>query len=202
MGSPAATRGRSRVAAAKSKRTVWSSSATAAVIVPDGCSDIGVALGLQDIEAEDCIGGCDRAAVGEPGFGAHAKRHRAAVCRKLGGVGDQAVDGIGLIERARHQAIEQQIEPLGRVALQDEAVEAVEGGARGGSDHRQAAAFRRIRVDPLEVLEVGRILELAERREAVSLTFRGRCADPEGNEQDCRGAYTEHLRRHSFSHSA
>ena len=49
-------------------------------------------------------------------------------------MGDKAVDGIGLVIGAGHQRVEQIAQTLGRIALQDERVEAVKGNQPGGAD--------------------------------------------------------------------
>ena len=118
-------------------------------------ADVGVALLLEDVEAENHVGGRQRRTVGEPGLGAQAEGDRVAVWRKLRRLRDEPVDCVGLVEPPRHQGVEQKLQPLCGVALQDEAVEAVEGGARGGTDHRQPPTLGRIGVHPIEVLEVG-----------------------------------------------
>ena len=43
-----------------------------------------------------------------------------------------------------------------------------------GADHRQPAALGRVRIHVVEVLEVGRILEIAEDRKPVALGWRRR----------------------------
>ena len=91
----------------------------------------------------------------------------AAIGRQFGGVRDETIDRVGLVGGPRHQRVEQKVEPLRRIALQDERVEAVERRARRRADHRQAPALRRVGIDPLEMLEVGRILELAEGRQPM-----------------------------------
>src|SRR5262249_28860468 len=82
--------------------------------------------------------------------------------------------GIRLVRGARHQAREGQFHALRAVALQDEAVERIESQdvlieSSARSDVRKHAALRGIRIDIVELLEVRRILEIAEGRQAMAL---------------------------------
>ncbi len=95
------------------------------------------------------------------------------VGRHLGALRDEPIDRIGLVLRARHQGVEHVLEPLGGVALQDEVVEAVERDLAPGADHGKAPALGGIGIDVVEVLEVGRILQLAECREPVARLRKG-----------------------------
>ncbi len=142
----------------------------------------GWPFSLRVLKREHDVVGGERRAVGELCLGPQLEDDRHAVGRHLGAAGDEPVDGVRLVERARHQAVEQVLEPLRRVALEDEVVEAVEGRAPGGADHRQAAAFRGVGIDVVEVLEVGRILQLAERRKPMArFGERGRREQRRGN---------------------
>ena len=122
----------------------------------------GMALGLQRIEGEHHVLGGERAAVGEARLGAQIKRHRHAVIGHLGALGDEAIDRVGLVCRAGHQRIEQELEPLRRVALEDVVVEAVEGGDAAPAHEREGAALRRIGVGIGEMGEVGGVGEIAK----------------------------------------
>ena len=112
-------------------------------------------------------------AVGEFGLGAQAEGDRAAVAGHFGRTGDEAVDRIRLVQRRRHQRVVEMPQPLRGVALQNEVVEAVEGGAGGGADHGQAAALRGVGVHPFEMLEVGGVFELPEGRQTVPAVVGG-----------------------------
>jgi hypothetical protein len=124
---------------------------------------------LQRLERENHVGGGDRRAVGELGLGAQPEGNAAPVGSELGRARDEPVDGVRLVERARHEAVEQVLDSLRGVALEDVTVEAVERDAAGGADHGQAATLRRVRVDVLEMREAGRVLEVAEGGEAMAL---------------------------------
>ena len=144
----------------------------------------GMALLLEDVEAEDHVGRGHWRAIGEPGFGAHAEGDGAAVRGKLRRVRDEAVDGVRLVHVARHQGVEQQVKALGGITLQDEVVEAVEGIARRGADERQAPALGGVGVDPVEVLEVRGNLEIAEGREAMPRPVGGGLRWSQAEQQD------------------
>ena len=83
--------------------------------------------------------------------------------------GGEAVHGVGLVAAARHQRGEGQFHALRRVALEDVAVERIEGQKvlivlPVRPDLRKRAALRRIGIDVTEVMKVGRVAEIAERR--------------------------------------
>ena len=126
-----------------------------------------MALGLQRLEGERHIVGGERRAVGELRLGPQREGHRHAVRRDLRALGHEPVDGVRLVRRARHQRVEQKLEPLRRVALENVVVEAVEGGHPAPADEREGAALRRVGVRVGEVLEVCGIREIAEGREPV-----------------------------------
>ncbi len=89
-------------------------------------------------------------------------------------LGGEAVHGVRLIAATHHQRGESELHALRRIAFEDVAVERIEGEEilvelPVRSDLREAAALRRVRIDIAKVLEVGRVGEIAERREAVRL---------------------------------
>jgi hypothetical protein len=91
----------------------------------------------------------------------------------------QPVHRVGLVLGTHHQTRECQLHALRGVAAQDVAVERIEGQRvlivdRAGADLREHAALRRFRIDVIEVREIGRIFQVAERRYAVPLGFRAR----------------------------
>src|SRR5262249_46402113 len=86
----------------------------------------------------------------------------------------KAVHGIRLVIGARHQACEGELHSLGSIALQNKAIEGVEREYAliensGGRNLRKHAAFRRFRIDILELVEVSWILEITKSRDAVTL---------------------------------
>ena len=90
---------------------------------------------------------------------------------------------------ARHQGREGQLHALRGVALEDVAVERIEGEEvlierRDRADLREHAALRRVRIDIVEMLEVGGIFEVAEGRDAVPLGSRSAAPLPAGATTD------------------
>jgi len=57
--------------------------------------------------------------VGEMRLGSQMERHRHAVVGDLGALGNEAIDGIRLVGRRRHQRVEEKLEPLRRIALEN-----------------------------------------------------------------------------------
>src|ERR1700726_4054475 len=87
-------------------------------------------------------------------------------------LGGKAVHGVRLVAGARQERGEGELHALRRVALEDVAVERVEGEKilvelPVRADLRKISTLRRIGIDVAEVMEVGRVGEIAERREAV-----------------------------------
>ena len=71
-----------------------------------------------------------------------------------------------------HERGESQLHALRRVALEDESIERIEGEEilvveLIRPDLREAAALRRIRIDIIEMLKIGRVGEIAERGQPV-----------------------------------
>ena len=86
----------------------------------------------------------------------------------------EAVHGVRLVAGAHHQRGEGEFHALRRVALEDVAVERVEGEEvlvvlPIRPDLRKNPALRRIGIDVAEMLEVRRVGEIAERRQTVRL---------------------------------
>ncbi len=131
-------------------------------------------LVLEDFQRERDVVGGERAAVVECDAGPHEEVVGEPILRNPHRARGEPIHGIGLVRGARHQACESELHALRAVTLEDEAVERVEGekvlieGA-GRSDMGKRAALGRIRVDVVEMLEVSRIFEVAERRHAVPL---------------------------------
>src|SRR5262249_62297599 len=89
--------------------------------------DDRVALLLEDVEREGDIVRGERAAIMEGAAGSHQK----AVGQPIRGYANRAsskpVDGVRLVGGAHHQAREGELHALRAVALEDEAVERIEG---------------------------------------------------------------------------
>ena len=102
--------------------------------------------------------------------------------KNLGGMGDEPVHRVRLVGGPGHQAVEGEVEALRGVVLADERVEAVEGQHRLGADGHQPPALRRIRVHIVEMLEIGRIFQVAEGGEAVPL-LSGAGGEAEGADE-------------------
>ena len=133
-----------------------------------------MSLVLEDFQREGDVVRGERAAVVERDAGPHEEAVGEPIIRYLHRAGGEAVHGIRLVRGARHQAREGELHALRAIALEDEAVERIEGekvlieGA-ARPDMRKRAALGRIRVHVLEMLEVRRIFEVTERRHAVPL---------------------------------
>src|SRR5215831_11437104 len=79
----------------------------------------------------------------------------------------KAVHGIRLVIGARHQACEGELHSLGGITLENKAIEGVEREYAlienpDGRNLRKHAAFRRFRIDILELVEVSWILEITK----------------------------------------
>ena len=88
----------------------------------------------------------------------------------------QAIHRIGLVARADHQRRERKLHPLRSIALENKAVERIEGLERlvelaVRSDLREHPAFRRIRIDVVEMRKIRRVTEIAEGRHAVPVAI-------------------------------
>ncbi|MCY1450530.1 hypothetical protein D9M71_673450 [compost metagenome] len=88
------------------------------------------------------------------GFGAQVETHPAVVRRLFDLACDQTVLGERLIQALSHQCVVDQRDVIGRHTLVDERVETVEAAK---ASLAEGTALGRIRVDVVEVLEVGRI---------------------------------------------
>ncbi|MNZ44283.1 hypothetical protein D3C78_619130 [compost metagenome] len=86
---------------------------------------------------------------------AQVEAHPAVVRCLFNLAGHQAVLGEGFVQALGHQGVVDQADVIGRDALVDERVEAVEATKTGLAE---SAAFGGVRVDIVEVLEVGRVL--------------------------------------------
>ena len=161
-----------------------------------------VAFILQRVEGEHHVVGGERRAVGELRLGPQIEGDRLAVVGDLGALGHQPVDRVRLVGRRHHQRVEQQLEPLRRVAFQNVVVEAVEGGDAAPADQRESAAFGRVGIGVGEMLEIGRVGEIAEGREAGLLFRGGRWGEEDGENEGCsagdRLPWPQAVRHQSF----
>ncbi len=114
-----------------------------------------VALAHQRLEGEHHVFGGDRRAIAETGLGAQVEAHVAVVRCLLDLLREQAVFGERLVLRLEGQGVVDQAQRRGRDALADERVKAVEAAEVGLAED---AAFRRIRIHVVEMLEIGGIL--------------------------------------------
>ena len=122
---------------------------------------------LEQLKTAHDIIGRQRGAIGKPGLRAQFKTHLQAIVRDLGTARDQSVHCIGFIIGAHHQRVEQQVEPLGRIALQNEAIQTVEGDEAARAKGDDAPPFGRRRIDVFEVFEVSGILQIAKGRQSM-----------------------------------
>jgi hypothetical protein len=133
-----------------------------------------MALLFEQIEREGDVLRCEPRAVVEFRRGPDEEFIGQAVGRAPHLFSGEAVHGVGLVAGAHHQRCESQLHALRGIALEDEAVERVEGEevlivGTVRPDLREHAAFRGIGIDVAKALEIGRIAEIAERRHAVAL---------------------------------
>ena len=143
---------------------------------------------LEDVEGENGVVRRDGGAIGKACFGSQAEGHRLAVGGHVRCLRNEAIGRVGFVRSPHHEAVIDEPQALGGIALQNEAVEAVEGLQRRRADGDDASALGGGWVDVLEVLEIGRILEVAERGQAVPW-FRGRLAGRQqqhGQESDAQ----------------
>ena len=117
-------------------------------------------------------------------FPAQAEGGRQAIGRHRHVLGQQAVAGALLVQRAGEQGVEHQLAQISRRAAADgEGVVLVEGGQAQVADQAQLAALGRIRVDVVEVVEPGRVLHVAPQRIAVGTPRRGAEQQTKGHKQ-------------------
>src|SRR5262245_32683093 len=133
-----------------------------------------VALVLENFQREGDVVGGERTAIVKRDAGPQQETISETVRRYLHRARSEAVQRVGLILGARHQAREGELHTLRTIALEDEAVERVEGEKvliEGPScpDVGEHAALRGVWIDVIEMLEVGRIFEIAEARYPMAL---------------------------------
>src|SRR5262249_40329132 len=133
-----------------------------------------VALVLENFQREGDVVGGERTAIVERDAGPHQETISESVGRYLHRTRSEAVQRVGFVLGARHQAREGELHTLRASALKDEAVERIEGEKvliEGPScpDVGEHAALRGVWIDVIEMLEVGRIFEIAEGRDPMVL---------------------------------
>ncbi|MNE20209.1 hypothetical protein D3C80_1133180 [compost metagenome] len=171
----------------------------------EGGAVVRMAVAAEQAVGEGHVVGGDRLVVVEARLGTQVEHHPAAVLAVLHRGGDQAVAGGRLVTRrivgagAGHQrgiqfgdAVLQEVAGTGRAgALEGVGVEGVEGA---GGHQSHAAALGRVGVDPVEMAEVGRVLERTEL--GVAVAFRdGGASGQAGSQTEQQGEETTHQAR-------
>src|SRR5215813_9721928 len=133
-----------------------------------------MALFLEDFQREGDVLGGERATIVELDPGPQQKTISEPVGRYLHRARSEAVQRVGFVLGACHQAREGELHTLRTIALKDEAVERIEGEkvlieGSSCSDVGEHAALRGAWIDVIEMLEVGRIFEIAEGRYPMAL---------------------------------
>src|SRR6516165_8657099 len=133
-----------------------------------------VALVLENFQREGDVVGGERTAIVERDAGPQQETISEPIGRYLHRACSEAVQRVGFVLGARHQAREGELHPQSGIAPEDEAVERIEGEKvliEGPScpDVGEHAALRGAWIDVIEMLEVGRIFEIAEGRYPMAL---------------------------------
>ena len=128
-----------------------------------------VPLLQHGVEGEDDIVGGDRGAIVPARRGAQVEADPGTVRRDVHGFGQPPIGGEGLVGSVRQQRVIEQLQPVGGIAAQDEAVERVVAPA-GAEAHR--APLGRVRLDILKVGDVGRVLQVAVHGHTVPMVER------------------------------
>ena len=119
----------------------------------------------ERVEAVFDVGGQHRRAVMKARLTPQPEAGRQAVGRHLHVLGQQAVGGALLVQRASEQCVEHQLRQIGgRVALDGEGVVLVEGGGARVAHQPDLAALGRIGVDVVEVGKARRVLQVTPQR--------------------------------------
>ena len=140
--------------------------------------------GLVHVEAVDHVLGRDRRAVVPARLVAKLEGHRGIVGRIGRPFGDQPIGGRRLFEAVVHQALIDEPEPAGGLALVEHRVQAIE---RADIGHAHQAALRRVGVHVVEMLEVGRVFRRADQRDGVMALRRVFCSARSGAARRRRG---------------
>ncbi len=117
-----------------------------------------MALALQRVEGPHDVVRRERTAVVEARLGPQVEDHPSAIHRHLDLLREQTVFGEGLVLALHRQRIEEPADAGCRDALEDEAVEAVEGAERA---LMHLAALGRVGVGVVEMGEAGRVFRVA-----------------------------------------
>jgi len=136
--------------------------------------DQRVAFFLQHVERKGNVLRGQLRAVVKSSLGAHREPVGSVVRRNLDRFRREPVERIGLVARTGHERRKDEVHALRALALEDVGVEGVEGEERliVGADRRDQGkrpALRRIDIHVLEMVEVGRIFQIAECRHAMGL---------------------------------
>ena len=138
---------------------------------------IGPAVIAQERVGKDHVGDRDRSAVGELRFRAQRELDVAPVVRRFHALGDQPVEGEGLVIGAREQAlIDVFAHALGRNALDDQGVETVEGTLHGEG---RAAALGRLGIGIGKMRKPSGLERLAMHGKALLRTGRSAAREQE-----------------------
>src|SRR5215813_2915818 len=130
--------------------------------------------------------GGDRAAIVELDARPQQKTISESVGRYLHRARGEAIQRIWFILSAYHQACEGELHALRTIALEDEGVQRIEGEkvlieGPSSPDMRERATLWSVWIDVIEMLEVGRIFEIAEGRNPMALGVLScldlRCSD-------------------------
>src|SRR5262245_12511480 len=133
-----------------------------------------MALVLKEFQRKADVKGGQLTSIVKRDAGPHQKTISESVGRYLHRARSEAVQRVGLILGARHQAREGELHSQSGIAPEDEAVERIEGEKvliEGPScpDVGEHAALRGVWINVIEMLEVGRIFEIAEGRYPMAL---------------------------------
>ena len=129
-----------------------------------GGARVGPAMGAYGLQAEDDVVHGHRRAVGEARLGPERERHPGAVLGHLDRLGEQAIQGEGLVPDPLQQGLGVEVGAGGGRALDDVAVQGIE---RTDDGQAQGAALGRVGIDVVQVAEVGRVFGLAVHGDAV-----------------------------------
>ncbi len=121
------------------------------------------------MEGESNVAGGNGATVMKAGTWVDGNFHPREIIGKARAIGNQRVVAARFIVRGGKQGVIQRIGAYAGVTAQGVAVKIVKG-ANGGK--RYTAAFRRVRIDVIEVMKVNGILWLADNSERFAL-FNG-----------------------------
>lgn len=126
----------------------------------------GVEL-LEGIEREDHVIRSDRVAVMPFSLRPQTIDHEGKIVGVANGFGQRAVFGRDFVERLRHEGLIDKPDGTGDLSLhtRDDHVEIVEGA---DGDLPNGTALGRVRIDVIEALEVGGILDVAEQRQRMA----------------------------------